>query len=69
MILIPNKTKALFVNRSRTVSPPHGDLLFSIFFIRASLNLDILDVKCDCKLTFETVCVVLFPESLREFVF
>ena len=29
MILNPNKTKALVVSRSRTVNPPHGDLVFS----------------------------------------
>ena len=29
MILKPNKTKALVISRSRTVSPPHGDLVLS----------------------------------------
>ena len=29
MILNPNKTKALVVSRSRTVNPPHGDLVLS----------------------------------------
>ena len=53
MILYPNRTKALFVNRSRTVSPPHGDFVLSGVSILASPNLDILGVKFDCKLTFE----------------
>ena len=53
MILNPNKTKALVVCRTRTVSPPHGDLVFSVVSIRSSSNLDILGVKFDCKLTFE----------------
>ena len=52
MILNPNKTKAL-VSRSRTVSPPHGDLILSGVSIRASPNLDILGVKFDRKLIFE----------------
>ena len=53
MILNPNKTKALVVSRSRTVSPPLGDLVFSWVSIRASPNLDILGEKFDSKLTFE----------------
>ena len=32
---------------------PHGDLVLSGVSIRASTNLDILDVKFDSKLTFE----------------
>ena len=52
-ILNPNKTKALVVSRSRTVSPPHGDLVLPGVSIRASPNLDILGVKFDIKLTFE----------------
>ena len=42
MILNPNKTKALVVSRSRTVNPPHGDLVLSGVSICASHNLDIL---------------------------
>ena len=53
MILNPNKTKALVVLRSWTVSSPHGDLVLSGVSIRASPNLDILGVEFDCKLTFE----------------
>ena len=49
----PNKTKALVVCRSRTVSPPHGNLVLSGVSIRASPNLDILGVKFDSKLTLE----------------
>ena len=52
-ILNPYKTKALVVSESRTVSPPHGDLVFSGVSIRTSLNLDILGMKFDIKLTFE----------------
>ena len=51
MILIPNKTKALVICRSRTVSPPHGDLVLSGVSIELS-NLDILGVNFDSKLTF-----------------
>ena len=55
MILNPNKTKALVVSRSWTVSPPHGDLVLSGVSIRASPNLDIFGMKFefDRKLTFE----------------
>ena len=60
MILNPNKTKASVVSRSRTVSPLHGDLVLSWVSIRASPNLDILDVKFDGKLTFEDhVCGIV----------
>ena len=41
------------MSRSRTASPPHGDLVLSAVSIRASPNLDILGVKFDSKLTFE----------------
>ena len=49
----PNKTKALVVSKSLTVSPPHGDLVLSGVFIRASPNLDIVGVKFESTLTFE----------------
>ena len=48
-----NKTTALVVSRSRTVSPPQGDLVLSMVSIRTSPNLDILRVKFNSKLTFE----------------
>ena len=51
------------------MSPPRGDLVLSGVSIRASPNLDILGVKFDRKLTFETVCVLLFPMSLRKLIF
>ena len=51
MILNPNNTKALVVSRS--MSPPHGDLVLSGVSIRASPNHDILCVKFDSKLTLE----------------
>ena len=53
MILNPSKTKALVVSRSRTVNPPHGDLVLSLVSIRDSPNIDILCVKFDSKFTFE----------------
>ena len=53
IIMNPNKTKALVVSRSRTVHPPHGDLVLSVVSISASPNLDILGVKLDSRLTFE----------------
>ena len=53
MILNRNKTKALVVSRSWTVSHPHGDYVVSGVSIRASSNLDILGVKFDSRLTFE----------------
>ena len=40
MIPNPNKTKALVVSRSRTVSPPHGDLVLSGVSVRSNSNLD-----------------------------
>ena len=53
MILNPNKTKALVVGRSRTVSPPHGDLVLSGVSIRACPNLYILGMKFDSQFIFE----------------
>ena len=53
LILNPNKSRALIVYRSRTANLPHGDLVLSGISIRASTNLDILDVKFESKLTFE----------------
>ena len=53
MLLNPNKTKALVVSRARTVSPSHGGLVLTGVSLRASLNLDILGLKFDSKLTFE----------------
>ena len=67
MILNTNKTKPLVVNRYRTVSPRHGDLVLSGVSIGASPNLNILGVKFNSKLTFEAC--YLFPVSLRELVF
>ena len=53
LILNPNKTKALVVSRSRTVNPPHCDLVLSGVSFCASPNHDILDVKFDSRLTIE----------------
>ena len=66
MILNPNKTKTLMVSRSRTVNPPHGDLVFSGVSIRASPNLDILGRKFDSRFTFEDhVRGIVFRVSQR----
>ena len=69
MILNPNKTKALVVSRSRTVNPPHGDLVLSGVSICASPNLDILGVKFDRRSPSKTMCVALSRVSLIELVF
>ena len=70
MILNPNKTKAFVVSRSRTVRPPHGDLVLSGVSIRASLNIDILGVKFGSTWSHsKTMCVVLFPVPLLELLF
>ena len=53
MIPNPNETKALVVSISRTVSHPHENFILSGVSVRASLNLDILGVKFDGKLTFK----------------
>ena len=44
---------SLVVSRSRTVSPPHGDMVVSWVSILASPNLDILSVKFHMKFIFE----------------
>ena len=41
------------VSRSRTVNPPHGDLVLSGASICASPNLNILGVKFDSRFTFK----------------
>ena len=53
MILNPNKTNSLVVNRSKTVNPPHVYLVLSGVSIRVSPNLDFLGIRFDSKLTFE----------------
>ena len=64
--LNPNKTKALVISRSRTVSPPQGDLVLFEVSIRTSPNLDILGLKFDSKLAFEDhVRSILFRVSKR----
>ena len=58
MLLNPKKSKALVVSRSRTVYPPHGDLGLSgvpiLSKLKSNPSLDILGVRFDCKLTFES---------------
>ena len=53
MILHPPKNNALVICRSRTVNPPHGDLVLSGVSICAVPSFDILSVKFDRKLTHE----------------
>ena len=66
MLLNPHKTKAYVVSSSRTVNPPHGDLVLSVVSIRANPNLDILGAKFDSMLTFEDyVLGIVFPVSQR----
>ena len=52
MILNQNKTMVV-VWRSRTVSPPHGDLALSGISVVANPNHDIHGMKFDSELTFE----------------
>ena len=53
MILYPNKMQALLVSRSKTVNPPHGDLVLSVVSICASPKINILGVKYDSRLTLK----------------
>ena len=53
MILNPNKTKDKMVSKSRTVNPPHGDVVLSEVSICATPNIDILGEMCDSRLTFD----------------
>ena len=70
MTLNPNKTKALVVSKSRTVNPPHGDLVSSGVSICTSPNLDILGVKFDSRLTFkDPVCSIISHVSPRIGIF
>ena len=69
MILNPNKTKALVVSRSRTVSLSHGDLVLSGVSICASPDCDILGVKFESKLVFKDQVHGIVSVSLKEFVF
>ena len=68
-ILNPNKTKALIVSRSRTVSPPHGDFVLSGVSICAIPYVGVLGVKFDTSSPSKTMCVILFPVCLGELVF
>ena len=60
--MIPGWTNALVVNRYRTVNLPYSDMLLSGVTIHSSPNIDILSVRFDRDLNFETNmhCVVLF---------
>ena len=61
MILNHNKTKVLVVIRSRTVNPPHGNLVLSGVSICASPNLDNLGVKFNSRPTF--VCLLCLSKN------
>ena len=65
MILNPNKTKSIVVSRSRTVDPPHGDLVLAQVSICASPNLDILSVKIDSGSPSKTMSAVLSLVALK----
>ena len=66
MILNPNKTKTLVVSKPRTLSPPHGDLVLSEVSIRASADATSLTRSLTASSPSKTMCVELFPVSLRE---
>ena len=68
MILNPNKTSDLVVNRSRTVNPPHGDLILSGVSIWNS-NLHILVVKFDSRLIYEDHVRGIVSRVSQELVF
>ena len=51
--LNPNKTQSMIVSRSRTVFPPHPDLLVGSTSLNACQFLEILGVTFDSKFTFE----------------
>ena len=53
MRLNPNKTQSMIVSRSRTVFPPHPDLLVSSTPLNSCDSFKTLGVKFDRKFTFE----------------
>ena len=61
MILNPNKTKALVDRRSRTVNPPHSELVLSGISICTSPNLGMLSTVGSPS---KTMCAVLSLVSL-----
>ena len=53
MRLNPNKTQSMIVSRSRTVFPPHPDLLVGSTSLNSCDSFKILGVMFDSKFTFE----------------
>ena len=53
MRLNPNKTQRMIVSRSRTVFPPHPDLLVGSTSLNSCESFKILGVMFDSKFTFE----------------
>ena len=53
MRLNPNKTQSMIISRSRTVFPPHPDLLLGSTSLNSCEFLKILGVTFDSKFTFE----------------
>ena len=69
MILNPNKIKALVVHISRTVNPPHGDLVLSGVSIALIPGSSLLAWNLTGSSPSKTMCVVLSSVFLKEFVF
>ena len=63
MILNSNEIKALIVSRSRTVNPPHGDLVLSGVSIFGSPNLDILWQQADLRRPCVWYCFPCLSEN------
>ena len=53
MRLNPNNTQGMIVSRSRTVFPPHPDLLVGSTFLNSCEFFKVLGVMFDSKFTFE----------------
>ena len=77
MRLNSDKTQSMIVNRSRTVFPPHPDLLVGSTSLNSCDSFKILGVMFDSKFTFERhICSIsssvaqkigLFRKSFRIF--
>ena len=53
MRLNPNKTQSMIVSRSRTVFPPHSDLLVGSTSLNSCDSFKIIGIMFDSKFTFE----------------
>ena len=67
-ILMRQHTLALVVSRSRTVSPPHCNLVLSGFLSELVPTSTSLAWRLTASSPSKTMCVVLFPVFLRELV-